>query len=273
MLEAMKSYGTIGPRSLAEKIEEELQKLTEGKSRPPVSVEFHISDRVDDMFLKLVPAVGGILKRSSCEFVLLRSACIKPDTPLIEANKLPVEFVDKINATKNLSDLLALLIVSPYCNWMNVRLLEKMAALSCQVEAEQLIAKYKKTVFSKKITDVLQYIPNLKVTDDYYVKVRDKWKKDLEDITVEDIANHWVKLQNIFNIDQSEILLENLIKGCIEIVWLIPVELTSFARLSAFKNWYDLEDVSYLSIDDHVIKNDHLEFTKEHISIITGILT
>ena len=273
MLDAMKSYGTIGPRSLAEKIEEELHKLGEGKPGTPASVKFNISDRVDDMFLKLVPAVGGILKKSNCEFTLLRSACVKLDKPLGETNKLPSEFVDKIYATKNLNDLLALLIASPYCNWMNVRLLEKMAALSCQVEAEQLITKYKKVVFSKKVTDVLQYIPNVKVTDDYYVKVRDKWKKDLEDITVEDIANHWVQLENIFDIDQSEILLKNLLKGCVEINWLIPVNLMSHARLSAFKNWCDLEDVSYLSIGDHVIKNDQLEFAEEHISITTGILT
>jgi len=272
MLDAMKSYGTIGPRFLAEKIEEELHML-EGRLRPRVSVEFNISDRVDDMFLKLVHAVESALKRSNCEFTLLKSACIKPDTLSGKKNNLPTAFLDKVIATKTLNDLLALIISSPYCNWMNVRLLEKMVAFSCEVEAEQLITKYKKIVFSKKVKDVLQYIPNLEVSKDYYIKVREKWKKDLEDITVEDIANHWVQLESIFAIDKNEILLNNLIKGCVEINWFISINLVSHARLSAFKYWSDLEDVSHLSIGDHVIKNNQLEFTEEHISITTGTLT
>ena len=116
-----------------------------------VTVEFNTEDRVDDMFLELVPAVGDILKASGCEFSILRSACIKADTPLVEANKLPPEFVDKVNATKNMDELLALLTECPYCNWINVRMLEKMAASSRQKEAKKLIAHYKEIIFSKKL--------------------------------------------------------------------------------------------------------------------------
>ena len=233
-------------------------------------MKFDINDRVDDMFLKLFPAIGKILKRSNCEFALLRGACVKPDKL---ASKLPRKFISKINATKNLDELLAVLIESDYCNWINIRMLERMVVLSCQTEAEELIAKYKRIIFSKKLADILEDIPNLEVTDDYYVKVRDKWDKDFEDITVEDITKRWSKLQRIFDVKNAEMLLKNLTKGSVEIVWLIPVELAYHARLSAFKNWCDLEDVSYLSIDDHVIKNDQFEFKEEHISITTGILT
>ena len=236
-------------------------------------MEFDVNERVDDMFFKLVTAIGNILKKANCEFTLLRSACVKADVLFAKASKLPSEFVDKINSTGNLNELLALLSESPYCNWMNVRMLEKLAASSCQVDAQQLIAKYKKTIFSKKISDVLEDFPDFEITDEYYAKVRDRWRKDFEDVTIADITKRWAKLQKIFGVDDLELLLENVIKGSTEIVWLIPVELTSHARLSAFKNWSDLEDVSYLSIGDHVIKNDQLEFTEEHISITTGILT
>ena len=84
-------------------------------------------------------------------------------------------------------------------------------------------------------------------------------------------------LLNIWSIYRGyldlELILENVIQGSVEFCWLIPVELASHARLSAFKNWCNLEDVSYLSIGDHVIKNNQLEFTEEHISITTGTLT
>ena len=84
--------------------------------------------------------------------------------------------------------------------------------------------------------DVLQNFTGVEVTGEYYTKVRERWNKNIEDITLEDVAKHWSKLQSIFYVDDLELLLENVIKGSIEIVWLIPVELASHARLSAFKN-------------------------------------
>ena len=129
-----------------------------------------------------------------------------------------------------------MLIVSPHCNWINVRVFEKMVAFSNQREAKKLIDKYKTIIFSKKLMDVLQNFTGVEVTSEYYTKVRERWNKNIEDITLEDIAKHLSKLQSIFDVDDLELLLENVIKGSIEIVWLIPVELASHARLSAFKN-------------------------------------
>ena len=273
MLDVMKSCGTIGQCSLAEKIEKELNNIHQRSALPEpvsVSVQFKRNERVEEMFLRLVPAIGSILKKSDCDFTLLRGACIKSDQLPSTLKRLPAEFIDKINKTRNLDELLALLISCPYCHWMNIHILEKLATSSGQTEAQELIAKYKEIIFSKKVTDVLQELPDLEITEDYYIRVRDKWNEELEDITVKDIINHWVKLQKILGVESLEMLLENLVKWSGELHWLIPVELTSHARLSAFKNWCDLEDVSYLSIDDHVIKNDQLEFTEEHISITTG---
>ena len=256
---------------LAQDNQQDSYQLDQGKSsQEAVSVTFSVDERVDDMFLKLFPAIGKYLKKSDCNFTLLRGACVSSDKL---ACKLPNEFIEKVHATNNLDELLAVLIASDYCNWINIRMLERMVVLSSQSEAKELIGKYKQIIFSKKLVDILEDLPHLEITGDYYTKVKDKWKKDFEDITIEDIANHWSKLQRIFDVDNVEILLQNLTKGSVEIIWLIPVELTSHARLSAFKNWCDLEDVSYLSIGDHVIKNDQLEFTEEHISITTGILT
>ena len=274
MLDVMKSFGTLGPRSLAEKIKQELHQLDQTKAMPPASpVEFNTNDSVENMFLQLAHAIGNFLKASDCEFPLLRSACMKSNKLVTKLNSLPSDLIDKINSTNNLDELLEVLILSPHCNWINVRMFEKMVAFSDQPEAKELIYKYKKIIFSKKLTHVLEDFTGMEITGDYYTRVRDKWNKDVEDITLEDITNRWSKLQTIFDVEDLELLLENVIKGSIEIVWLIPVELTSHARLSAFKNWCDLEDVSYLSIGDHVIKNDQLEFTEEHISITTGILT
>ena len=129
MLDVMKSYGTVGPCSLAEKIEQELHKLKEEKSiAEAATVEFNINDRVEDMFLQLVHAIGGFLKSSNCEFTLLRGACIKADKFAAKINNIPNDLLEKINATNNLDELLEVLIVSPNYNWINVHVFEKMVA-------------------------------------------------------------------------------------------------------------------------------------------------
>ena len=286
MLDIVKTFGTTEPRSLAEEIQQELQKLEQAKSQPSLSpshksrvaeaetLKFNINDRVEDMFLQLTDAIGGFLKSSNCEFTLLRGACIKSDKSAAKKSNIPNDLFKKLNATNNLDELMEVLIVSPLCNWLNVRVFERMVAVSNQQEAKELIDKYKTIIFSKKLADVLPNFTGVEVPGDYYAKVQEKWNKNIEDITLGDVAHHWSKLQNIFDVDDLELLLENVIKAdSIEIVWLVPVELASHARLSAFKNWCDLKDVSYLSIGDRVIKNDQLEFTEEHISITTGILT
>jgi len=271
MLDVMKTFGTTGLHSLAENIEQDLH---QGKLIPKANIkQFCADDTVADMFLKLAKGIRDILKANSCEFALLRGTCVKTDKLVEKLNSLPCDLVDKIKATKDLDELLEVLLFSPYCNWRNVCVFEKMAAFTHQTEAQELIANYKRIVFFKKLTDVMQDFTEMEVTGTFYTRVEEKWSKNFEDITLEDIENHWLKLRKILDAGDLELLLENVVKGSTEFHWVIPVQLASHARLSAFKNWCDLEDVSCLSIGDNVIKNDQLEFTKEHISVTTGILT
>ena len=167
--------------------------------------------------------------------------------------------------------LLELLNKSPHCNWMNIRVFERMAAASKQSEAKTLVTNYKEIIFSKKINDILEELPDLEITDDYYTKVKDKWNKDLKDITISDVVGRWCKLQKIFDVEDLEILLQNIIKGSIIFHWLIPVCLVTQVRYSVFRNWYNLEDISYLCIGSHMIKDDQFNFSEDHLSATTGM--
>jgi len=84
---------------------------------------------------------------------------------------VPNKFINKINATKTLDELFAVLIACDYCSWIYVRILERMAAFSRQVKAEKLITKHKRIIFSKKLVDIFEDILDLKLTDDYYTRV------------------------------------------------------------------------------------------------------
>ena len=75
---------------------------------------------------------------------------------------LSMDVEDKIDKSKNLTDLVKVLSrCKPYWNWMNIRILEKMAGNSKL--AKQLIEKYKNKVFSRKIKDVWAEISNLEM--------------------------------------------------------------------------------------------------------------
>ncbi|XP_065910032.1 uncharacterized protein [Dysidea avara] len=272
MLDVIKMFGNSGEQELAKRIEHELHSLNQGNTtNVSESVElFNVNDRVEDMFLTLFSELSNILKTSKCDFALLRSSCIKPDMPFARGNKLPTDFVNAVDATINLTELLQVLNKSPYCNWLNIRVLEKMAAASLKSEATTLIKKYKEVILSKKVSSILEEMPDLEIPSEFYVKVKDKWNKDFEDITVKDIAKRWSNLLKIFDVKDLEVLLDNLIKGSIEFHWLIPLELMSHVRYSAFRNWYELKDVSYLSIGDHVIKDDCFDFNEECLSVTTA---
>ncbi|XP_065910152.1 uncharacterized protein [Dysidea avara] len=231
---------------------------------------FDINDRVEDIFITFVSELSDILKASKCEFTLLRSSCIKSDMPLARVNKLPSDFVDKVDATSNLNELLELLNKSSHCNWMNIRVFERMAAASKQSKAKTLVTNYKKIIFSKKINDILEELPDLEITDDYYTKVKDKWSKDLKDITISDVVDRWCKLQKIFDVEDLEILLQNIIKGSIIFHWLIPACLVTQVRYSVFRNWYNLEDFAYLCIGSHMIKDDQFDFNEDCLSATTA---
>lgn len=238
----------------------------------PVSVEFKIGDSVGDMFYKLVFAMGYILKTSYCKLTVLQDACIKTDRLNSKLNKLPSDFIDKINTVKTLDDLLKVLIACTYCTWINFSMLEKMALVSCKTQALELIAKYKKTIYSKSLADVLQYFSGFKSYKDYYTKViyRGKPSKEFEDIAVESIASCWANLRRILDLEDLELLLDNVAKDSTEIYFCVPVELVPHARFSALRYWEELFNVSFLSIGEHVIKDDRFEFSVEKISVSTG---
>ena len=200
----------------------------------------------------------------------------KPLENLNVAGGIPLtdleDIEDKIDESKNLSDLFDVLSrhCRPYWNWMNIRMLEKMAGNSSA--AKQTIQKYKKNIYSRKVKDVMSEISNLKLSTNGYTEIKDKWYKDFKDLIIEDIVKRWNELEKIFNVDET-MLLKNITEGCAEICWLLPNHLVDHAVCSATNNQQDrhddddndqtvtgtqdlFSDMLYLKIGDHVIKDD-----------------
>ena len=252
MLEVMKESGNLAVEELGRKIKAQLDMLSMDKTS---TVDFTIINHVEHMFVALISALRS--KLSEDKFQMLRRGYTA--NKIIQ--KLPESFIDEIRNTKTLDDLFDVVVASPYCNWMNIRLLEEMAAASLQPNIHHLIGQYKSAVYSKRLQDVFRQIPEFEVPEDYYSKVKQKWNKEFEDVTLKDVIGHWDKLEKIFDFEEPMLLLERVIKSSVQFHWLIPSELVCHARYSAFKNWHQLDDILYLDICDHVIIDSQYQFS------------
>ena len=250
LVEVMKIYGSLAVAELGESIKSQLDGLSMDTA---ITVDFTIIDDVEDMFVALVSALRSMLNED--KFKSLRRGLI------LKIKKLPSSFTDQIRATEKLDDLVDVVVESPYCNWMNIRLLERMAAASLQKNVYQLIGQYKNTVYSKRLQDVFQQITETEVPEDYCSKIKQKWDKEFKEVTLRDVIRHWERLEKIFDTEDPILLLERVIKSSVQFLWLIPSELVCHTRYSAFTNWQQLDDILYLEICDHVIKDYRYNFS------------
>ena len=101
---------------------------------------------------------------------------------------------DKIDNSKNLFVLFKILSrCKQYWNWMNIRILEKMAGN--YKPAKRLIEKYKSKVYSRKIKDVLAEISSLEMPENGYTEIKEKWNKNFNDLTVKDVVKRWNEIE------------------------------------------------------------------------------
>ena len=216
-------------------------------------VNFKDCENPDECFVHFTAAMYRIL--SKVEFHFLRRACIE-NTGRLGGIAIPEDLKKRIIASHSLSNLFDVLSDSPYWSWMNIKMLGKMAQASHLDAASKLIQQYRDEVFSRKIIEVLQQIPNPKISDKYYTKVKEKWNKNLDDLTVNDVVNHWSEVEQIFNVEGPTILLDHLLDGSVEIYWLVPTELVEDiccfiqSRISMLYKY----DILYFDIGGHLIK-------------------
>ena len=116
---------------------------------------------------------------------------------------------------------------------MNIRMLEKMVG-DC-LATKRLIYQYKSEVYSRKLKDVLSEIPNLNIPTGKYTKIKAKYDKDFNDVTIKDIVKQWNEVEKIFKVGET-MLLKNITEGCVEICWLLPNDLVEHFISSATKN-------------------------------------
>ena len=219
-----------------------VSKTQEEASQP----DFSKFTNVSSAFISLTSSVTKYLENE--KFPIIRRACIAQIRSPNGA-QLPPDVVQKIQNAKNLDDLLDILTATEYWSWIDLRLLEALVVASRSSTAQDIVDKYKETVYSKKLIDVLPDAPNKEIRDAYFTKVVSKVGKNSDEITVEDLIKFRSKLESvIMDINNGSCVLEHIADGCIEIHWFIPTHCVYHAYEAACLNRHKFHEFHLLCL-------------------------
>ena len=226
--------------------------------------DYESSENVDATFSTFVDEMFDVLDKES--FIKVQRKCLE-NLNVVGGLSLSTDVENKVEDARNLGELFKIMCrCRPYWNWMNIRILEKMAGNS--LAAKRLIEKYKKNVFSKKVKDIISEISNLEIPADKYTEVKEKWNKDFDELLIQDIVKRWSEVEKKLDVEGA-MLLKSITAGCVEICWLLPNDLVDHAIHSATSGHPVSQSATqeqvkeelfpemlYLKIGEDVIKDD-----------------
>ena len=210
------------------------------------TVTFPHFTTVSEAFAYLTSKMRSHLAKA--EFSDLRRVCIEQmKTP--SGAQLSPDLLKKVRSSENITALFDALAESPCWSWIDVRLLSVMAAASGLVESIEVVEKYRQSVFSRKLIDVIPSAPSRKVKDEYYSKLVIKLGKKANELTVSDLLEFQNELEEvILDINNGVCVLDHVQGGCIEIHWFIPTHCVGDAYKSARQRCDKFEEVSLLCL-------------------------
>ena len=219
-------------------------------------VDFNQFSSVAGAFLHLTSNMTILLR--CADFSIVRRACIEQiNTP--SGAQLPQEVVSDIKSSMNIDKIFDTLAESPYWSWIDLRLLEAMAASSNMKQAKLLLERYKNAIFTKKLKELLPNAPSKEVKEEYYTKVVSKLNKDPDEVTVQDLLDFRQQLEEvILDIKKGVCILEHLERGCIEVYWYIPTCCIDHAYQSALQNCDQFQNIGlqHLQIGNYPVIYD-----------------
>ena len=180
-------------------------------------------------------------------FDKFRNVCMLRGAPL------PREFKEQVKAAQELSDILDVFDNRLYCNWLNVRLLKRIAKNIDNKRAVELIKIYEDHVYSRKVSDVKKYFPicfDEKVVSLIKVKINISYKKH-PNPTIKQFFAYCEELENIMDIYTGGGSVVDSSAGCLLLTMIIPLHCSLHAFNMAKKNFLILRrfNIQYLEIE------------------------
>ena len=145
---------------------------------------------------------------ANVKFSKLRKTCIRD-------RRLPSKLRKVLGSTRSLRKLTDRLSDSPFCNWLEIRILKSMADNADVPEATQLIETFEKCIYHRKCSEVKNHFKEQFINPDHLKKVTIKLNLCIESISVADLINYSRELESIF--EQPCTLLSDNKTGCLEV--------------------------------------------------------
>ena len=202
---------------------------------------------INHSFQKLTATLLKMFEEQADDFPL-QMACIQQLRSL-QLNYIPRDTISKVKDAESFRSLWVLLIDSPHCNCLDVRLLDAMAAASLKPEAKEIIDNFKNAYYNKTVAEVAPRVPIAPMKSIHCVTVYDNLNLDPNKITVFELYEHRFYIEEILEV--GEVLGYHKIRiGSINIMWQIPIGFVYKAYCSLKKNHAKLNLWCALSISD-----------------------
>ena len=198
-------------------------------------------DSVESSFIYLSHTVRELLQKE--DYDNLKFTCKK----VVTNAHLSQQFYSKVQSSGNTNELLSALMLSPYWNWMNIRLMGMVAATS--VEATKLLQSYKDYLYPQNLVDLLSFIPTIgKDEESNYRVMSVKMQAKIDNVTINKFYSYHQFLERILSLNAGVLVLKGIEKAPFNIEWLIPSDQCSHAYKSAKEKIVKFQEISLVSI-------------------------
>ena len=199
-------------------------------------------DDVEDAFMYLLKMLEALW--SGVDISELKKVCIRDI-------RLSKELKNNLKDAINLDETFDLLSDSPFCSWLEITILERMAKTAEVPEALQLIKTFKERVHRRKCSEIkwLHFNKHY-INPDHLEHVYTKLNKNAESLMVADLINYCHKLESILGLSAGSNTPNNYHKGCLEICFDIPTYCCLHAYETARINFYKFRaiHIQYLQV-------------------------
>ena len=170
-------------------------------------------DNVEDSFVYMLHILEKLW--SNVEFSILKSAC-KRD------GRLSNELKNSLASTNTLGEIFDILSNTPFCNWLDIRILKSMGTVADIPEATQVISTFENCVYSRKCSEVIKHFRKQFINPDHLTKVIAKFNKHADCLVVAKLIKYCQMLESVLQVpSESNTLVDSEI-GCLKVSFVIP---------------------------------------------------
>ena len=179
--------------------------------------------------------------------------------------RLPNELRHNLQSTTELERMFDLLLNSPFCNWLEIRILKCMAKVADVPEATQMLNIFEECVHSRKCSEVLKYFRTSYINPDHLTAVVAKLNKNAEHLIVAELIKYCYELESILQLPSDSITLVHSKRGCLEIHMVIPYY--------CYLHTYEMSKRSFLKLRPFNVQYIQIgTFSKVYTTNLTGTI-